>query len=183
MRRIAWWVLAPCALAACGAATAQTSPSFKLTEHTLNAGGHPAQGAALASASYHVTLDALGGPVARAGLASASFRADAGFVASYPPPGEVVGLRIAADKSTWSWNAERSVGSYNLYRDLLQALPGTYGTCLQSALATNTWVDPSKPPLGKGWFYIVTARNRLREEGTKGRGSSGAERPNAAPCP
>ena len=32
-------------------------------------------------------------------------------------------------------------------------------------------------------FYLVTARNRLGEEGTKGYRSPGIERPNDAPCP
>lgn len=176
-------VLGVLAAAGSGAVFAQTSPSYTLTEQALNAGGHPAQGATLASGSYRIRLDALGGPVARAGLSSASYRADAGFVAGYPPPGEVAGLRIAADKKTWSWISERSVGTYDVYRDLLQTLPGSYGTCLLASLATNAWLDASTPPLGKGWFYLVTAKNRLREEGTKGRASSGAERPNAAPCP
>lgn len=162
---------------------AQSSASYRLTEQTENAAGHPSQNTTLASAGFRVRLDALGGAAARVGLSGSSFRSDTGFVTAYPPPLEVGGLAIAADRRTWSWNPEKSIGSYSLYRDLLQALPGTFGTCLQAALATNTWVDVSTPPVGKGWFYLVTARNRLREEGTKGRGSNGVDRGNPAPCP
>jgi hypothetical protein len=32
-------------------------------------------------------------------------------------------------------------------------------------------------------FYLVTGENRLGEEGTKGRTSTGAERVNPTPCP
>jgi hypothetical protein len=164
-------------------ALAQQSPSYKLEEFALNAGGHPQDGAILASASFHVRLDAVGDAVARSGLSGPSFRVDGGFVGAYPPPGEVLGLRFV-DSATLMWRPERSVGVYNLYRDLLSALSGgSYGTCRQYDLAAETTIETGAPPAGNGWFYLVTAENRLREEGTKGTNSSGAERPNVHPCP
>jgi hypothetical protein len=39
------------------------------------------------------------------------------------------------------------------------------------------------PDPGQGFFYLVTARNRLAEEGTKGSTSAGVPRSNAFPCP
>ena len=44
-------------------------------------------------------------------------------------------------------------------------------------------VDAALPNPGAGFFYLVTGVSRLREEGTKGRTSAGAVRPNPLPCP
>jgi hypothetical protein len=161
---------------------AQTSASFKLTEATINNGGNPTQGSTLTSSHFHIKLDAIGDGVVGAGLASASFHSDAGFVADYPPPGEVAGLRFAS-KTSLLWNDERSVGTYDLYRDLLTNIPGAYGTCYQSALPSASWTESPNPPTNSGWFYLVAAENRLRDEGTKGFVSGGTERSNTAACP
>ena len=163
---------------------AQQSLNYKLTESVFNAGGHPANGAILASASFRVKLDAVGEGVVRPGLSSSSFRVDGGFVGAYPPPGEVLGLMLSADRQTLRWHPEKAVGTYALYRDLLTTLVGgEYGDCLQYNVAGETATDASTPPVNDGYFYIVTGRNRLREEGTKGKNSAGAERPNLNPCP
>ena len=61
MRRI----VAPFALLLVLPVYAQESASFKLTEHVFNAGGNPADGAVLASASFRIKLDAIGESVAR----------------------------------------------------------------------------------------------------------------------
>ena len=154
------------------------------TESAFNAGGDPNQGSFAASAHYRVKLDALGDAVLTSTtLASASLRMDGGFVVSYPPPGEVQRLTFDEDKQTLRWHPERSIGTYALYRDLLSALPGSFGTCFASPLASESWTDTSTPPARNGFFYLVTARNRLREEGAKGYQSSGAEEPNPSPCP
>ena len=164
-------------------ALAQQSASYDLSEHTFNAGGHPADGTVLSSLSYRVTLDALGDGVAGRNLVSASYRVDGSFVFGYPPPGEVHGLWFS-DEQTLHWNPERSVGDYNLYRDLLSSLSGlSYGACEQHDLPDNTATDTDPVPGGDGHFYLVTAENRLEEEGTKGADSDGAERPNPNPCP
>jgi len=171
------------AFAMSGAAIAQTSTSYKLTESTFNNGGDPRNGAFAASASYRVRLDAIGDAVLAAGLSSASQRMDGGFVSRYPPPGEVKG-HLFSNKTTLTWSAEPSVGTYDVYRALLSSLSGlAFGTCLQNGLTAETATDPSTPSAGQGYFYLITARNRLGEIGTKGYASTGLERANAAPCP
>ena len=49
-----------CVALAAGPALAQTSASYRLDESTVNAGGAPADGQAVTSASYRVTLAAIG---------------------------------------------------------------------------------------------------------------------------
>jgi hypothetical protein len=177
------WILLPLALAAVTTvANAQTSASYKLVEFTFNGGGRPTNGSIASSASYRIKLDAIGDALAATGLASASQHMDGGFVSNYPPPGEVRNGRWAS-KSTLSWDPEASVGTYEVYRDVLSSLPGSFGACFQSPLLTETATDAASPVAGTAWFYLVTARNRLGEEGTKGFRSSGVERPNASPCP
>ena len=149
----------------------------------LNAGGHPRDGTILASANYRISLDAVGDSIAGIALGSASFQMDGGLVTQFPPPGEIRAMRFA-DKQTLEWDVERSVGAYNLYRDLLSVLGAEFGTCQQPGLgeATATVADPV--PTNDGYFYLATAVNRLDEEGTKGyRGDDGSERPNTDPCP
>ena len=125
---------------------------------------------------FRITLSSLGENLARTGLESASFRADASFLSAYAPPGEVSGLHFTDDQ-TLTWSAERSAGTYSVYRDQVSALvSGGYGTCLSQELSATSTSDPATPPTGGGFFYLVTVENRLREEGTKGSDSSGAER-------
>ena len=76
-------------------ALAQSSSSFRLAEHVLNAGGDPSQAATPSSASFRITLDAVGDSADRRGLSSASFRSDAGFVVAFLPAGEVVASMMA----------------------------------------------------------------------------------------
>jgi hypothetical protein len=177
-------ILAGLALAAPigGPSWAQQSAGYRLTEWVLNAGGDPRDAAVLVSASYRITLDAIGEPVSAAGLTSAGYQSDAGFVAAYRPPGEASGLRFATAAGL-EWNVEPSAGGYHLYRDGLATLPGAFGTCAQASIPAPAATDAAAPAAGAGFFYLVTAVNRLGEEGTKGFRSSGAERPNPAPCP
>jgi hypothetical protein len=164
-------------------AWAQQSASYKLTESAVNAGGRPVNGAGAASASFRVSFDAIGDAVAGGTLASASYRLGSGFVSWFPAPGEARGLRFS-DRTTLRWDPEPSVGTYNLYRDFVSALAGGgTGTCFVNGVSTEQASDAGSPGAGKGFFYLVTARNRLAEEGTKGKRSSGTERPNPAPCP
>ena len=166
-----------------GTALAQTSTSFKLEEHVFNAGGNPAAGMVPTSASFQITLDAIGDGMAATGLSSASFQLDGGFVTGYPPPGEVLGLRFT-DLTTLEWNPEGSIGSYSLYRDLLSSLSGLgYGMCQQPFLLVETTTDTDVPAApGTGFFYLLTAENKLAEEGTKGFHSDTTERMGLA-CP
>ena len=161
---------------------AQESPSFKLTEHAFNAGGHPETGIVMVSPSFKVSLDSIGDAVVKTGLSGPSFRLDAGFASAFPPPGEVLGLGFT-DHATMYWNPERSAGTYNLYRGLLSDLSGLgYGTCLEHHIPGSGTTDPSVPSASDGFYYLVTAENRLDEEGSKGYGDT-APRPNPSPCP
>ena len=45
---------------------------------------------------------------------------------------------------------------------------------IQGSLAGTTASDAGNPPLGEAWFYLVTAKNRIGEEGTKGNQTGGA---------
>ena len=162
--------------------TAQVSTSYKLEEHTFNAGGRPDGGTTASSANYRISLDALGGGVVGRGLTSTSYGMDGGFVSAYPPPGEVQGLYFDSPQ-LFSWAAERSVGTYNIYKDAFGTLPGGYGVCIDSGITGTDAQDLSTPSSGQGWFYLVTARNRLAEEGSKGTSHDGTLRGNPSPCP
>jgi len=163
-------------------ALAQQGPNFKLEEHTLNAGGHPLDGTDLASAGFRLTLGALGEIVA-VGPSGLSFRLDAGFAGAYPPPLPVANLRFA-DATTLLWDPERSVGAYNLYQGAVTRPfdPG-YGLCQTPGVPVATAAVAAVPPVGQALFVLVTAENRLSEEGIKGSDSAGATRANSSPCP
>ncbi len=164
-------------------ALAQSSASYRIESRAFNAGGHPQQGTVLASAGYRITLDAIGDGVVGVGRASASFRLEGSFTAVYGPPGEVTGLHLKV-KDTIRWDPEPSAGTYALYRNSLGDLAsGDAGQCLATNIALPLAPVPDVPAPGDGHFFLVTARNRLDEEGTKGYRSSGAERPNPDPCP
>lgn len=163
-------------------AVAQQSASYRLEGSVFNAGGAPNQGSSPSSSSFRVRLVAVGDAAVARSLARGSFGMDAGFTAGYPPAGEVRNLRFG-NVQTLAWDPESSIGTYNLYRGAIGTLPGTYGACLQAGLTAASATDASAPPSGGSWFYLVTAENRLREEGTKGLRSNGAERGNGAPCP
>lgn len=160
-------------------AFAQQSASFRAEEYVRNAGGTPQNGASAASASFRITLSSLGDGLALGGLSSASFRADGSFVAAYPPPGEVEGL-LLQDSQTLVWSPEPSVGTYNVYRGTVAA--GHYGVCLLPDVAASGASDAAVPAGGGAFLYLVTAENRLREEGTKGSTSAGVQRGGAV-CP
>jgi len=165
------------------ASFARQSASFELSESVWTAGGHPAQGVVMSSASYRITLDALGTPGAAPTLTSASWSLDAGFVTAYAPPGEVEGLRFAA-ADTLVWDIESAAVHYNLYRGALTALsPADYGSCLSSPVTGTVAADADTPLGGDGFAYLVTATSRIDEEGTLGADSGGTARANTSPCP
>jgi hypothetical protein len=170
-------------LSACLPVAAQSSPHYALREHTLNAGGRPAQAVVAGSASFKVSLDSIGGPVVGRALAGASFRMAAGFDSAYAPAGEVLGLDFLADRQTLRWLYEAASTEYDVYAAPLSTLPGAFGACAQSRVAGSSWSDPVAPAPGDGRFYLVTGLNRIGEEGTKGWTSAGPERSNPSPCP
>ena len=162
---------------------AQSSASYKLDEHALNAGGRPAQAVFSSSPSYRLSLDSIGDPIAGRLLAGASYRMDGGFIAAYPPPGEVEDLELLADAQTLIWADEPASTTYNVYTGPLPTLPGGYGVCATPRVAATTWIDAATPLPGNTMFYLVTGENRLWEEGTKGYTSTGIQRVNPSPCP
>ncbi len=163
---------------------AQESGNFKIREHVFNEGGHPDNAVILTSTNFHIRIDAIGEALMGNALDSESFRMDAGFASPYPPPGEVQNLLFQADHQTLVWDREKSGGGYNLYRDRLDSLSsGGYGSCKEYGIAMETTTDAEEPSSGQGYFYLVTAENRLEEEGIKGFDSIGTERPNLSPCP
>jgi len=183
VRKLVIWVVV--ALVASGAARAQTSASYRLSEFAIQEGGHPDSGQILQSAGLRMTLDAVGDSVPLLALAAPSYVMDAGFAIRYPPPGEVHDLR-ALDKTAFSWLGEGSAGTYDLYRGRVSVLPSSFGSCSAADLSGPFGSAPDVPDLDAGelaYFYLVTVRNRLREEGTMGRTSAGATRANASPCP
>lgn len=183
MRRLAQ-VLTAVTLSLEGAsALAQTSSHYILEEHTLNAGAHPAAGVVMTSAVFRVTLDAIGDGTTAPSVVGAQYRLTAGFVGTYPPPGEVRNLRMLP-LAMLLWDPDGAAGDYNIYRALLNTLSGlTFGACAQSEVPQASATDATVPGPGQGFFYLVTAENRLDEEGTKGFRSNGVMRANAAPCP
>lgn len=163
---------------------AQTSASYDVSDYVLNEGGHPGDGIVLSSASYRISLDSVGDGLAAPALSSLSYRMAAGFLPAFPPPAEVLGVTFLANHATMQWLPDRSIGSYNVYRGAINQLPGPYGSCRASNVLTeSTNLTETPAPPGGGFFYLVTAKNSLGEEGTKGFASSGSERVNPSPCP
>jgi len=164
-------------------AAAQQSASFRLEEHALNAGGRPAEAVVGSSANFRVTLESIAGPISHLTATSASFRGEGGFVPPLRPPGEVRELRLPGpDQLTWA--GERSVGTFELYRDALGAVGvDPYGVCLQNDITGTTAQDPETPATGAGYLYLVAAVNRLGERGTLGQASSGQTREPSSACP
>ena len=176
-------VLALAGVALAGLATAQQSSSFQMTEYTFNAGGHPAQGTILTSGSFQLTLDALGDAISGTATNSSSFSIGNGFPASFGPPLEAQNLRFT-DAVTLAWDPDGSVGEYELYRGQVVApFDPNYGSCLSAGITDLTATDFSAPGPGLAFFYLVTARNRLDEEGSKGLDPDNLERDNSFPCP
>jgi hypothetical protein len=160
---------------------AQTSAGFTLDEHAFNAGGAPTE---LASTSFRVTLASIGEAVVARGLQSGSLRADLGFDAAYPPPGEVGNLRFA-DPELLVWDAEPSAGDYGLYAGpITDPFDLGFGVCLQPPppLTAPSATIGFTPAPNEALFFLVTVRNRLGESGTKGFQSNGTERRGAV-CP
>lgn len=160
-------------------AYSQQSASFKIEQGTFNNGGNPVP--VLSSPEGQVTLDCVGDSLSATGASSPSYRTDPGLPAEYRPPGEVLNMMFS-DKVTFNWNAEASVGTYNVYRGDLADLASGYGACLSQGLNATLAIDTETPPSGRCYFYLVTAENRVAEEGTMGKRSDGTQRVNPSPC-
>ncbi len=167
---------------------AQESASYALREQAFNNGGDPRQGIVMSSPMFAITLDSIGESIAGGAMTSSSYAIGSGHDGRYVPALEVLGLRLrsaypGSSTTILEWSPEPSVGAYGLYRDLLSVLGTGYGVCVAHDLTIESATDAGVPAIGRGYFYLVTAENRLAEEGTLGFDSLGAERPNATPCP
>jgi len=164
----------------CGA-MAQQSASYELSEHRFNLGGVPQDGTQLGSTSYRITLASLGEALGQSSVSGPSLTLDGGIVGSLRPPGEVANLRFD-DKTTLAWDPERSVGSYTAYRSEITQLGSTVD-CFEEGITSTSVVDADPVPGASGYFYIVSASNRIDEGGTLGQTSSGGERSASPTCP
>lgn len=189
VRPSAWQVRALMALVAVSLslarpqAWAQSSPSYRLTGQVLNAGGRPEQAIVPASPGYRLTLESIGGDFSGVAQSAPSYRISGGLAALGAPPGEVAGLEVLPDRVTLQWSAEPRSMVYNVYRGALATPPGGFGICVHARVEATVVVEAEDPPVGAGFFYLVTGENLLEEEGTKGSTSDGTERANPAPCP
>lgn len=95
-----------------------------------------------------------------------------------PTPGEVQGLAIASNKSTFSWTATPNAARYDVVRGLISALPlgpgGGDETCTGDI--PGPYVDSTVPVVGQGRFYVVRAENACPPGGTGGTGTWGVGR-------
>lgn len=160
-------------------AYSQQSASFRIEQGAFNNGGNPVP--VLSSPDGQITLDCVGDGISTTGVSSASHSADPGLPGEYRPPGEVLNIRFS-DNVTFSWNSEASVGTYNVYRGDLSNLASGYGACFSQGLNGTLAIDAGSPSAGQCYFYLVTAENRVAEEGTMGKRSDGTPRVNPAPC-
>jgi hypothetical protein len=103
-------------------------------------------------------------------------------------PAAVTGLTLASDRTTVQWNsAAPGSGSgtvHDLVRGRLGELPvggGGSESCLASGTVGASAQDPSMPPVGDAYWYLVRGKNGCGI-GTYGHASGGSEEISAA-CP
>src|SRR5580765_8252940 len=84
------------------------------------------------------------------------------------PPGEVATSLMSAS-SVLTWTPVAGADDYNVYRGLIAWLkPGAGAQCHGAEIAGISFSSPANPPLGQGYFYLVTAESSLNGEGTPG---------------
>ncbi len=108
-----------------------------------------------------------------------------------PVPSEIAGVRLGPPKSALSWTSGDGPGSgtvHDVPRGMLNELPpgsGASEACVASGIEDASTSDPANPPAGRGFWYLVRARNSCGT-GTYGfrtlRGVPSSERTTAA-CP
>jgi uncharacterized protein (DUF1800 family) len=117
--------------------------------------------------------------VAAVVTAAAAFSCGAALAA---PPGEVTGDVMSA-ASVLSWTPVTGADDYNVYRGLISWLkPGAGAQCHGNEIAGTSFSTPVNPPVGQGYFYLVTAESNVNGEGTPGNDSSGNRRPLRGLC-
>ncbi len=93
-------------------------------------------------------------------------------------------LRLSAfGGENLAWRPVAQANVYNVYRgEFDQSEFAMNHACLFAGLTVPFASDPAMPAAGRIAYYLVTGANRCGE-GTTGRGTSGQERGNPAPCP
>ena len=100
-----------------------------------------------------------------------------------PDDGEVDGFR-SVGPTAFTWAAETGAATYQVYRLQLEWLSKIdYGSCFRDDLRGRLLLDSSAPAPGTAFAYLATSRSTVGAEGSLGRRSDGAERPNMRPCP
>jgi len=99
------------------------------------------------------------------------------ILVSVPQPGRIV------------WQRDTVFLSFNIYRGELTGLTDAdgdgaaddYGECISSGVVGDTLEEPSIPPAGTGYYYLLTGSNDGGES-PLGNASNGAPRMNRNPC-
>src|SRR5262245_41313730 len=98
------------------------------------------------------------------------------------PPGEVTGVLIGTS-SQITWSPTAGSDDYNVYRGLIDwRRTGNGAECHGDEIAGTSFTSAADPPLGQGYFYLVTAESTLNGEGTAGTGSGNVPRPLRGTC-
>ena len=90
---------------------------------------------------------------------------------------------VFQNSQNMNWGPVPGAASFNLYRGPLDVLDSSnYGQCLAPGLLSPGWTETATPPLGQGYFYLLTPKvDGL--EGPLGYDSECLKRPNYSPCP
>jgi hypothetical protein len=106
------------------------------------------------------------------------------------PPG-IVGSTVRGrlgPPTTFTWYRIPQANAYNVYRGTLGGAPFSYNhTCYENASPDRAAIDASTPPVGQGFYYLVSGLGCAPEGGLgnndPGIGGTPAPIPNANPCP
>jgi uncharacterized protein (DUF1800 family) len=103
-------------------------------------------------------------------------------IAAAAPPAEVTNLQVGTT-SQLTWSPVSGADDYNVYRGFVSWLTkGDGAECLGNAIVPASFAAPDNPPVGQGYFYLVTAASNASGEGTAGVDSNNAPRPLRGLC-
>jgi len=108
-----------------------------------------------------------------------------GIVDDGPPAGDIGSqVRMGPDKAAITWAAMPDANEYNAYRgSIIPSIPFIYDhNCFKPHLPEPQTTDVVNPPLGRVFYYLVSAANSCQGEDTLGTDSRGIPRPNDNPC-
>lgn len=100
-----------------------------------------------------------------------------------PPGDQGDTLRLGPSADTIAWTRDPSSIYSNLYRGTIQTgSPASDPSCLLASTPAQSAADPTAPPLGSAFYYLVSGLDACGES-VLGSSSQGAPIPNPAPCP